>query len=174
MHYCIDVDPYINISSSPSTSPSSPLSSSSSRAAATIRPHHTAMVKALKLSDQEVREQDKRFRDRVLEVLLSKDQVSQLMLLQREKVMTANTNTTTIRTPDLHHNNVSSNVLNSSNSNLLNSNVSSSMAQILEVHPSSSSSSTANNPTIIDPSSSSSFSEHGAEASHAPDTSSRK
>lgn len=132
-------------------------------------------MKALKLSDQEVREQDKRFRDRVLEVLLSKDQVSQLMLMQREKVMTANTNTTTtIRTPDLHHNNVSSNVLNSSNSNLLNSNVSSSMAQILEVHPSSSSSSTANNPTIIDPSSSSSFSEHGAEASHAPDTSSRK
>jgi len=149
------------------------------------------MVKALKLSEQEVREQGKRFRERLLEVLLSKDQVSQLML-QREKVMTANTNnnTTTTRTPDLHHINVSSNVLNSSNSNLLNSNVSSSMAQILEVHSGSSNnplhdnnypgnnnnnsnnnssrSSSKSNNIIIDPSSSSSFSENGV------DTSSRK
>jgi len=149
------------------------------------------MVKALKLSEQEVLEQGKRFRERLLEVLLSKDQVSQLML-QREKVMTANTNnntTTTTRTPDLHHINVSSNVLNSSNSNLLNSNGSSSMAQILEVHSGSSNnplhdnnypgnnnnsnnnssrSSSKSNNIIIDPSSSSSFSENGV------DTSSRK
>jgi hypothetical protein len=150
------------------------------------------MVKALKLSEQEVREQGKRFRERLLEVLLSKDQVSQLML-QREKVMTANTNNnaTTTRTPDLHHINLSSNVLNSSNSNLLNSNVSSSMAQILEVHSGSSNnplhdnnypgnnnnnnsnnnssrSSSKSNNIIIDPSSSSSFSENGV------DTSSRK
>jgi hypothetical protein len=145
------------------------------------------MVKALKLSEQEVREQGKRFRERLLEVLLSKDQVSQLML-QREKVMTANTNNTTAtntRTPDLHHSNISSNVINSSNSNPLNSNGSSSMAQILEVHPAgstnnpiqdnnyqgnnntsnSSRSSSKSNNIIIDPSSPSSFSENGADTS---------
>jgi len=114
------------------------------------------MVKALKLSEQELREQDKKFRERVLEVLLSKEQVSQLML-EKEKMLTA-----TSKTPDLHHSN-------SSNSNLLNGNVSSSLAQILEVHPS-------NPPSIHDRSSSSVIdpNESGADTSYPTDTSSRK